>query len=82
MTGCPRRSDMTSPADDLEEAVLALPRDERARLARRLIASLDSEVEEAWLAEVRERLAAYERGDLEAVAAKDVIAEGRRGRSS
>jgi len=73
---------MTSPADDLEEAVLALPRDERARLARRLIASLDSEVEEAWLAEVRERLAAYERGDLEAVAAKDVIAEGRRGRSS
>lgn len=69
---------MTSPQEDLEAAALALPREERARLARRLIASLDHEVEEAWIAEVRERLSAYERGDLDAVPAEDVLAEGRR----
>ena len=68
---------MTSPQKDLETAALALPREERARLARRLIASLEHEVEEAWIAEVRERLSAYERGDLDAVSADDVIAEGR-----
>ncbi len=69
---------MTSPGEDLEAAALALPQEERARLARRLIASLDHEVEEAWIVEVGRRLSAHKRDDLDAVSAEDVIAEGRR----
>lgn len=65
---------------ELEAAVLSLPKDERARLAERLIASLDEdpEVEAAWAAEIRSRLDAIDRGDIELIPAEDVVAEARR----
>lgn len=64
----------------LEAAALALPRSERARLAERLIASLDenAEVEEAWAAEIKRRLDSIDRGEVELIPAEDVIAEARR----
>jgi putative addiction module component (TIGR02574 family) len=65
--------------DELNAAVLSLPGAERARLAARLLASLDedAETEAAWISEVRERMAAYGRGDIEAVAAEDVLTKAR-----
>ena len=65
---------------ELEAAVLSLPKDERARLAERLIASLDEdpEIEAAWAAEIRRRLDAMSRGEVEMVPAEDVISEARR----
>ncbi|MFB6372820.1 MAG: addiction module protein, partial [Bradymonadaceae bacterium] len=52
---------MASAPEQLEAAVLALPREQRARLAERLIASLDEDddIGEAWRDEVRRRLEAY-----------------------
>lgn len=50
---------------------LQLPREERARVAREIIASLDGpadqDVEAAWLAEVERRLDDVERGTAEMV---------------
>jgi putative addiction module component (TIGR02574 family) len=55
--------------------------DDRARLAEVLLESLQetplSEVEAAWNREIEERIAAYDRGDLQAFAAEDVFAEAR-----
>lgn len=70
---------MPSVAEELEAAALSLPRAERARLAERLLASLDdeAEVEEAWRDEVRRRLEAYRKGAVEAVPARKVLEEAR-----
>lgn len=64
----------------LEAAALALPREERARLAQRLIESLDDapEVEEAWAVEIRRRLDAMDREEVEMIPAEQVLAEARR----
>jgi len=55
---------MSQTTQALESAALLLPPEERARLAERLLASLDidSEIEEAWAAEVEKRLADWEAG--------------------
>lgn len=70
---------MPSVGRELEAAALSLPRAERARLAERLLASLDDEadVEEAWQDEVKRRLEAYRKGELEAVPASEVLQEAR-----
>ena len=51
---------MTKPVRELEAKALKLPRKERARLAQRLISSLDQEidadVEKLWLQEAERRL--------------------------
>ena len=56
--------------------------EERARLAEILLESLAESrspgVEEAWDAEIRSRVAAYERGDLELIPAEDVFARARK----
>lgn len=64
---------------ELEAAVMALPASERARLAERLIASLDRdpEIEEAWAVEIRQRLEQYRAGELESVSADQVLEEAR-----
>lgn len=70
---------MSSPVHELEAAVLALPVRERARLAQRLLASLDEEeqeVRDAWVAEVRERLARYRAGEIEALPVEEVQGRG------
>ncbi len=72
---------MSSPVHELEAAVLALPVRERARLAQRLLASLDEEeqeVRDAWVAEVRERLARYRAGEIEALPVEEVMREARK----
>lgn len=64
----------------LEAAALALPRGERARLAQRLIESLDDDpqVEEAWAAEIQRRLDSIDRGEVEMIPADQVLSEARR----
>ena len=63
---------------ELLETLLELPRPERARLAHWLIESLErtgdsSNAEAAWSAELDERLAAVDRGELAEGTAADVI---------
>lgn len=66
---------------ELEKMAVALPPDERARLADVLLQSLQTapiaEVEAAWNEEIANRLAAFERGELNAFAAESVFAEAR-----
>ena len=63
-------------AEEIETAAMHLSVSERARLAQRLLASLDedSEVEQAWAAEIDRRIAAYENGDTTLVPAAEVFA--------
>ena len=51
----------------------------RARLAERLLASLDDDpdVDAAWRDEVRWRLAAYRAGELDSVPADEALTEAR-----
>ena len=72
---------MISPVHELEAAAMALPVNERARLAERLLSSLDSDVqkvETAWVAEVEDRLVRYRAGELTALSADEVMAEARK----
>ncbi len=70
---------MFSAAEELEAAALSLPVSERARLAERLIASLDeeTEIEQAWALEVRRRLESYRAGEIDSIPADEVINEAR-----
>jgi putative addiction module component (TIGR02574 family) len=68
--------------EQLEVEVLGLPAAERARLIRRLIASLDEEedeepqeVERAWEEEIRRRMAEVEAGTAELIPTEEVFAE-------
>jgi putative addiction module component (TIGR02574 family) len=62
--------------------VRQLAPEERARLAELLLESLvevsSPSVLAAWDAEIRERVAAYERGEVELVPAEDVFARARK----
>lgn len=61
--------DMAKTAHDLRKEVLALPAQDRARIASDLLASLDSEVvdedeiDQLWSAETQRRAAMLESGD-------------------
>ena len=63
--------------EQLENEAQNLPRDERARLAEALIASLDeeAEIERAWLAEAERRAAELDSGAVEGIPADQVFAE-------
>jgi putative addiction module component (TIGR02574 family) len=67
---------------ELEEQARALTAEERARLAEVLLESLQdapiAEIEAAWDAEIEQRIAAYDRGELQTFWAEDVFAEARR----
>ncbi|MGA8050481.1 MAG: addiction module protein, partial [Burkholderiales bacterium] len=60
----------------------SLTADERAQLAEFLLESIQeppvAEIEAAWDQEIRERAAAYDRGELQTISAEDVFAEARR----
>lgn len=64
---------------DIERDALQLSPQERAELARELIASLDAEseddVESLWLDEAERRYEKYRKGELTACPAADVLAE-------
>lgn len=70
---------MSSIVEKLEAAALSLPQAERARLARRLLASLEDEtdVDDAWRDEVRHRLEAYREGEAESASAAEVLEDAR-----
>jgi putative addiction module component (TIGR02574 family) len=80
---------MSLPLERLEAAALELPRSERARLAQRLLESLDdeavedpAEVEKAWEEELRRRVAELDSGSAELIPAEQVFADlrARKGR--
>lgn len=75
---------MSRPLEQLEAEALNLPASERARLARRLLVSLDDEdaedpqeVERAWGEEIRRRLEAYHAGTVQTIPASEVLAKAR-----
>ena len=65
--------------DQLEQEVLKLSAEERARLAERIISSLDveAEIEQQWLAEVRRRDAELDEGDVAAIPMEDALSSVR-----
>jgi putative addiction module component (TIGR02574 family) len=72
---------MTKPAREIESQALRLSRRERARLAQRLISSLDpevdAEVEKLWLQEAERRLGELKSGRAAGVPALKVIRKAR-----
>lgn len=61
---------------DLEKSVMALPREERAALAQKLLASVQKmtpEVEQAWKDELLRRKQAYEAGKMETVPKEYIV---------
>jgi putative addiction module component (TIGR02574 family) len=66
---------------ELEQQARALSPDDRARLAEVLLESLQgsplTEVEAAWSREIEERVAAFDRGEVQAYPAEGVFAEAR-----
>ena len=68
---------MLSTTEKIESAALQLPRSERARLAERLIASLDedTEVERAWAEEIERRVAELSSGAVETIPGEQVFDE-------
>jgi len=72
---------MADPARELESKALKLPPKERARLAERLIPSLDQETDpgaqELWLREAERRLDELESGDVSGVPADRVVEKAR-----
>jgi putative addiction module component (TIGR02574 family) len=61
--------------EQIEQELMRLPIADRARLAERLIASLDedAEVEAAWLAEIRHRDEELASGAVEAIPLEDAL---------
>lgn len=69
---------MTKLAKEIIAAALKLPASERAVLADELLHSLDKadpEIDALWAKEAEERLAAYDRGEIEALDADKVLAD-------
>lgn len=72
---------MATSFGDIEQQVRALTPEERAKLAETLLESLQaplSNIEAAWVQEIEERVAAFDRGETQTYAAEDVFAEARR----
>ena len=72
---------MASPAREVESRALRLPRRERARLAQRLISSLDQEVspdvDKLWLQEADRRLRELKSGRAAGIPAEKVVRKAR-----
>lgn len=81
MQPCDKLPTMADPASKLEAKALKLPPEQRARLAQRLISSLDPasdpECEEVWLREAERRLDELESGSVEAISADQVLQKAR-----
>ena len=72
---------MARVARELESRILKLPRRDRARLAQRLISSLDERtdagVEKLWIKEAERRLAELESGKVAGIPADKVMKRAR-----
>ncbi len=64
------------PFEDIEAAALQLPTSDRAKLAERLLISLeeDDEILASWVAEAERRADAFDRGEMEAIDFDETIA--------
>ncbi len=68
--------------DEIFRAALALSEDARSELAGQLLKSLDDsdqdleqeEIERLWALEAQDRIAAYERGEIETIPVEEVLA--------
>lgn len=62
---------------EIEDQVFSLPLEERARLADRLLVSLESPVDKEWLesldTEIKDRMDAAQRGEMESVDGEKVF---------
>ncbi len=69
---------------DIVRRARALPPEDRAELVEALLESLQgppiADIEAEWAREIEYRVAAWERGEMPAVAAEEVFAEARRPR--
>ena len=65
--------------DDLTQGAIELPPDQRFTLAQRILASVeppgDAEVDNAWTAEIRERMSRYDAGETKGIPGAEVFAE-------
>ena len=64
----------------IEEQARALAPEDRARLAKSMLESIQpliAEIEAAWAEEIEERVSAFDQGEMSAHAAEDVFAEAR-----
>jgi putative addiction module component (TIGR02574 family) len=75
---------MSRSLEQLESEILSLSTSDRAKLAQRLLISLDNEegedlneVNRAWQEEIRRRLDAYHAGEIKTIPASEVIAKAR-----
>lgn len=78
--------------DDLENAILDLPRNDRSRIAKRIITSLEddaeTEISDAWNAEIGRRVDAMHNGapgvshEEATQRARNAVAEVRSGKAS
>lgn len=69
---------MSARTSEILKEVLSMPPEERAELADGILASLepcDPRILELWAAEAEDRVAAFERGEIEAVSAESVFEE-------
>ncbi|MFZ5653338.1 MAG: addiction module protein [Pseudomonadota bacterium] len=66
---------------EIEQQARKLSAEDRARLVEAMLQSLQdspaSEIEAAWQQEIRDRVAAYDRGESRTYPAEDVFAEAR-----
>jgi putative addiction module component (TIGR02574 family) len=72
---------MSASLEQIEQQAQALTAEERARLVESLLESLHStnaEIEAAWEREIEDRVAAFDRGEMQDYPAEDVFAEARR----
>lgn len=76
---------MSANSEQILKEALALPPQERAELVERLLATFqappDPKLDELWARESEDRLAAYDRGELEAIPAEEVFERIRQRRS-
>ncbi len=72
---------MNTSLKQVEEQALCLSAEERAKLAEVMLASLASplaDIEAAWVEEIEQRVAVYDRGDIPSYPAEEVFAEAKR----
>ncbi len=67
--------------NEMDSTLLGLPTDERARLARLLLVSLDEQIDDdvdaTWKAEAERRFCEYKNGQVETIHCKEVMREAR-----
>ena len=69
---------MTAQAARILQEALSLSESERCSLVEELIASLhkiDPEIDDLWVREAKDRLAAYDAGEMKAIPAEQVFKE-------